>query len=89
MINTNNPLQEKVALFWHHLLATGYSKDSVPWSSDLQINLFRRFGLTDFKTILVQISKDPSMISWLDNSENHAGEPNENYGRELLELFSQ
>ena len=88
MINTKNPLQEKIALFWHHLLATGYSKDSVPWSSDHQINLFRRFGLTDFKTILVKISKDPAMISWLDNNENHAGEPNENYGRELLELFS-
>ena len=88
MINTNFPLQEKIALFWHHVLATGYSKDSVPWSSDFQINLFRRFGLTDFKTILVQISKDPAMISWLDNNENHAGESNENYGRELLELFS-
>jgi len=88
MINTSNPLQEKIALFWHHVLATGYSKDSVPWSSDFQINLFRRLGLTDFKTILVKISKDPAMISWLDNNENHSGEPNENYGRELLELFS-
>ena len=84
MINTSNPLQEKIALFWHHVLATGYSKDSVPWSSDFQINLFRRLGLTDFKTILVKISKDPAMISWLDNNENHSGEPNENYGRELL-----
>ena len=42
----------------------------------------------NFRTILIEISKDPAMIYWLDNCENHNGAPNENYGRELLELFS-
>ena len=50
--------------------------------------MFRRFGLGSFPTLLVELSKDPSMIIWLDNNQNHKGAINENYGRELLELFS-
>ena len=88
MVNSHRPLEEKMALMWHHVFATGYSKDSVPRASAYQINTFRRIGLLDLKTILVELSKDPAMISWLDNSENHKDEPNENFGRELLELFS-
>jgi uncharacterized protein (DUF1800 family) len=53
-----------------------------------QIENFRSGGLRDLNTILTELSKDPAMIYWLDNSENLKGEPNENYGRELLELFS-
>ena len=88
MVNSHRPLEEKMALMWHHVFATGYSKDSVPRASDHQIRTFRRIAFSDLRTILVELSKDPAMISWLDNNENHKDELNENYGRELLELFS-
>ena len=88
MINTPRPLEEKMTLFWHHVFATGEGKSEHPPSSIAQIETFRRICLSDMRTILVELSKDPAMIFWLDNNENHMGEPNENYGRELLELFS-
>ena len=88
MVNTQRPLEEKTALFFHHLFATGDSKlEHIP-SLVTQIEMFRRLGLSDLRTILTELSKDPAMICWLDNSENRKGEPNENFGRELLELFS-
>ncbi len=88
MITTNAPLEEKLALFWHSLFATGYSKINQTRSLLNQIDMFRRAGLGSFRDILVELSKDPAMIVWLDNNDNHDGEINENYGRELLELFS-
>ena len=88
MVNTKRPLEEKITLFWHHVFATGTAKSEHGPSHHRQLAMFRRVGLSDMRTILVELSKDPAMIYWLDNSENHKGEPNENYGRELLELFS-
>ena len=88
MINTKRPLEEKMAFFWHHLFATGSAKNQHGPSSVSQIDMFRRVGLSDLRTILIELSRDPAMIYWLDNSENHKDNPNENYGRELLELFS-
>ncbi len=88
MVNSQRPLEEKMALFWHHVFATGVSKSDHPPSSIEQIKTFRRVGLGDLRTILLELSKDPAMIFWLDNNENHAEDNNENYGRELLELFS-
>lgn len=88
MANTKRPLEEKIALFWHHIFATGWGKGEHTPSIVNQIEGFRRHGMGNIKTILLELSKDPAMIFWLDNNENHNGEPNENYGRELLELFS-
>jgi uncharacterized protein (DUF1800 family) len=88
MINTHHPLQEKMALFWHGLFATAYEKIENGRAMAAQIDLFRRNCLGNFRTILVELSRDPAMIIWLDNNTNHKGAPNENYGRELLELFS-
>lgn len=88
MINSDCQLQEKMALFWHHVFATGLVKNEHILSSSIQIEMFRQNGLSDMRTILLDLSHDPAMIFWLDNNENHNGEPNENYGRELLELFS-
>ena len=88
MITTNSPLEEKIALFWHSLFATGYSKLNQARSLLNQIDMFREYGLGKFDEILVQLSKDPAMLVWLDNQDNHKGAINENYGRELLELFS-
>ena len=88
MINSRRPLQEKMALFWHHVFATAIQKSEHVPSMTRQISLFRQVGLADLRTILLELSQDPAMIFWLDNNENRKTEPNENYGRELLELFS-
>ena len=88
MITTKCPLEEKIALFWHSLFATGYAKLNQARSLLNQIDMFRSNGLGRFDTLLVELSKDPAMIIWLDNDQNHNGAINENYGRELLELFS-
>jgi len=88
MVNSRRPLEEKLALFWHGLFATGWDKSEHTPSSLSQIELFRRVGLQPLQTILLELSRDPAMIYWLDNSENHRDAPNENYGRELMELFS-
>src|SRR6185436_21023124 len=86
MINTKRPLQEKMALFWHCLFATAHNKSNHPQQVQIQIDKFRKHCLDTFRTILVELSKDPAMIFWLDNQENTRESSNENYGRELLEL---
>ena len=88
MINSKRPLEEKIALFWHGVFATGWTKVDVPKSMIRQIDMFRRFGLGSYRELLVRLSKDPAMIMWLDNKDNHKDGVNENFGRELLELFS-
>lgn len=88
MINTRRPLEEKMALFWHQLFATGNSKVDNPPELLQQIAMFRRHGLGSFRALLVELAKNPAMLYWLDNNGNHNGAINENWGRELLELFS-
>jgi uncharacterized protein (DUF1800 family) len=88
MVNTQRPLEEKLALFWHQLFATGNSKVDNPPEIMQQIAMFRRQSLGSFRDLLVELAKNPAMIWWLDNNGNHNGAINENWGRELLELFS-
>ena len=88
MINTKRPLEEKLALFWHGLYATGYTKLNQPMMILKQVDMFRRYGLGGFRALLLELSKTPAMIFWLDNKDNHKDAVNENYGREILELFS-
>ena len=88
MVTTKCPLEEKMALFWHGVLATSCTKIAEQVATLNQIDMFRRYGLGRFDDVLVEVSKDPAMIVWLDNNANHNGSINENYGRELLELFS-
>ncbi len=88
MITTQRPLEEKVALFWHHVFATGNSKVDNCDQMLEQLVMFRRYGTGNYREMLVQLSKNPAMIFWLDNNENHRDAVNENWGRELLELFS-
>ena len=88
MINSKRPLEEKMALFWHHVFATAWYKSEHSPSVISQIESFRKNGLSNIKQVLLDLSKDPAMNYWLDNCENHADQPNENWGRELLELFS-
>ena len=88
MITTQRPLEEKMALFWHHVFATGNSKVDNCDQMLEQLVMFRRYGTGNYREMLVQLSKNPAMIFWLDNNENHRDAVNENWGRELLELFS-
>lgn len=88
MVNTPRPLQEKVALFWHHVFATGLDKVESASTMHAQIAMFREHGLGSFRNLLGRLARDPGMIYWLDNQDNHKRAPNENWGRELLELFS-
>ena len=88
MVNTQRPLQEKMTLFWHQLFATGNAKINGSRQMLAQISTFRRYALANYRDILLQMARDPAMIYWLDNNENHRDRPNENWGRELLELFS-
>ena len=88
MINTGRPLQEKMALFWHGILCTGHAKVDFSRQVLLHIDMFREHGLGNYKTLMMVLSKHPTMVQYLDNVDNHKGSMNENYGRELLELFS-
>ena len=88
MLNSKRPLQEKLTLFWHGVFATGYAKLAQGRVLMDQVDMFRRHGFGRLPTLLVELSRDPSMIMWLDNHDNHRAAINENYGRELLELFS-
>ena len=88
MINTESPLQEKLCIFYHNIFATGVAKvDHYDEIQDM-IDMFREKGLGHYKDILLEVAKSPAMIYWLDNNENHADSINENWGRELLELFT-
>ena len=88
MIWSDYPLREKVALFWHGIFATGYAKLANGKVLHDQIKMLLKNGMGNYQNLLVELSKDPAMIIWLDNCESHKGSINENYGRELLELFS-
>ena len=88
MATTSDPLREKMALFWHSIFATGYAKVIHGKALSDQTRMFRTFGMGSFKDLLIQLSKDPAMIIWLDNQDNHKDAINENFGRELLELFT-
>ena len=88
MISTKAPLQEKMCLFYHNIFATGVAKvDHYDEIQDM-IDMFRDKGLGKYKEILMEVAKSPAMIYWLDNNENHVDSVNENWGRELLELFT-
>jgi hypothetical protein len=87
MLRTQHPLVEKMTLFWHGHFATSIRK--VP--ADLmvgQIDLFRSQALGNFRSLLLAVSKDPAMLVWLDNRSNNKLHPNENYAREVMELFA-
>lgn len=88
MLTTKRPLQEKMTLFWHGLFATAQSKVNQAELMWQQNEFFRKNALGNFRTILTGVSKDPAMIRWLDSDQNRKGKPNENYAREVMELFT-
>jgi uncharacterized protein (DUF1800 family) len=88
LLTTRRPLQEKLTLFWHDHFATSASKVKGPLMMLDQNETLRRNAVGNFRTLLTEVSKDPAMLYWLDNQENVAGKPNENFAREVMELFT-
>jgi uncharacterized protein (DUF1800 family) len=87
MTHTPKPLQERMALLWHDHFATSAGKvRRADWMHD-QIEAFRRDGLGSFRDLVVKVGRQPAMLRWLDGDKSKKGSPNENYGREVLELF--
>jgi uncharacterized protein (DUF1800 family) len=87
MLRTNRPLVEKMTLFWHGHFATSIQKVPVQYMVG-QIDLLRSQGLGRFPNLLGAITRDPAMLIWLDNRYNAKAHPNENYAREVMELFA-
>ncbi len=88
MINTQRPLQEKMTLFWHGIFCTGNSKCEHGRQIQDQLDMFRALGMGSMSDLLLELSRDPAMVFYLDNCMSHKDAINENFGRELLELFS-
>jgi len=88
MANTDSPLTEKMVLFWHNHFTSSLKKVKQPTLLYKQNELFRKHALGNFKQLASEISKDPAMLSYLDNFKSSKKSPNENFARELLELFT-
>ena len=88
MINNPRQLQEKMSLFWHMIFCAGHSKIDSGEEMVRMIDMFRQHGMGNFRDLLMRLSTSPAMMYYLDNTESHKVAVNENYGRELLELFS-
>ncbi len=88
MIFTAHPLRERMTLFWHNHFATSQVKVQNGALMQRQNDLFRDHALGDFSKLLAAVGKDPAMLVWLDSTANRKAHPNENYARELMELFT-
>ncbi len=87
MLATSNPLVERMTLFWHGHFATSAEKVTDVNLLLQQNRLLRQFALGDFRPLVQAISRDPAMLIYLDSATNRKAHPNENYARELMELF--
>ncbi|MEQ1934466.1 MAG: DUF1800 domain-containing protein [Fimbriimonadaceae bacterium] len=88
LIRTKRPLQERMTVFWHNHFATSGVKVNSGYLLADQNEIFRRNATGKFPTLLSEVSKDPAMLYWLDNHLNVVGKPNENFAREVMELFT-
>jgi uncharacterized protein (DUF1800 family) len=88
LLITRRPLQEKMTLFWHDHFATSAAKVVGPPLMHGQNELLRANATGKFQTLLLEASQDPAMLFWLDNQFNVKGKPNENFAREIMELFT-
>ncbi len=87
MATTPTPIVEKMALFWHGNLASS-TDAALPRHLFRQIKTYRSLGLGDVHDLLQAMAIDPAMLQYLNNASNVAAEPNENFARELMELFT-
>lgn len=89
MIQTPAPLQEKMTLFWHgHFTSAIFQKGITPQEMLAQNQLFRSYALGNIRKLTLAVSQDPAMLKYLDNRASVKAHPNENYARELMELFT-
>ena len=88
MVKTRVPLREKLTLFWHGHFATSLDKIEDAHVMNRQIETIRRLAWGNFRDLVLAIAKDPAMIAYLDGESNTKAHPNENFGRELMELFT-
>ncbi len=88
MRNSPNPLQEKLTLFWHGHFATSFEKVRSAYAMYKQNQMFRRNAAGNWRDLLMDVSQDPAMLWYLDNANSRKQSPNENYARELMELFT-
>ncbi len=88
MLKSEEPLQEKMTLFWHgHFVSSSQKvkQSRLHWK---QNNLFRYQGMSSFRDLTISVGRDPAMLQYLDGAKSKKGSPNENYARELMELFT-
>ena len=88
LVLTKRPLLEKLTYFWHDHWATGIRKVNAPSYMLVQNEAIRAGALGKFRDLAMAMTRDPAMMIWLDNRDNVAKAPNENYAREFLELFT-
>jgi len=88
MLTSNAPLQEKMALFWHGHFANNEDKVRDYRKLLIQLELFQSKGTGSFRDLTVAVAQDPAMLTFLDAGKNVKGAPNENFAREIMELFT-
>ena len=88
MVQTRHPLEEKMALFWHGHFAVNEAKVRDYRKTLGQLELFHKYGTGNFRDLLIAVAEDPAMLSFLDAGVNVKGAPNENFAREIMELFT-
>lgn len=88
MIHSTQPLREKLAFFWHNHFPVGIDKVRFPNALLGYLDVLRRFELGRFSELTTEIARTPAMLRYLDNDQNVKGKPNENFARELFELFT-
>jgi uncharacterized protein (DUF1800 family) len=88
MVKTPSPFVEKMTLFWHGHFATSGEKVRPAFKMWLQNQTFRAYALSDFGSMAKAVSRDPAMLIWLDTVQSKRGAPNENFSREVMELFT-
>ena len=88
MLQSKHPLEEKMALFWHGHFAVNEAKVRDYRKTLGQLQLFHKYGTGNFRDLLIAVAQDPAMLSFLDAGVNVKGSPNENFAREIMELFT-
>ncbi len=88
MIRTKRPLEEKMTLFWHGLFVSSATTVKNSYLLYKQNQLFRQNAVGNYKALALGVSQDPCMLVYLNNNQNQKEHPNENYARELMELFT-
>ncbi|MBL8674034.1 MAG: DUF1800 domain-containing protein, partial [Rhodospirillales bacterium] len=88
MLATDQPFVERMTLFWHGHFTSSLQKVRFTPAIYRQNALFRRHALGNFATLLGEVARDPAMLLYLDGAQSRAGQPNENFARELFELFT-